>query len=735
MGSGGMSNSGRSSNKSRALSSPQVMKITTTCSSVEEGMMTPAIVEGSNGKVILQEEKEIIAFARRLAANEKRDRDQALKRLEGWMTKHKLLSEKDLLKIWKGLFYCMWMSDKAQVQQELGRAISRLVHCFGPDLARAHLFVATFYRTVRREWTGLDQHRLDKFYSFMRSMLRECLTFAQQRDWSSEALAAVVLPLDAEVLVQPWPNGLRLHMCDLIIPELVKVGGAGLTTAQALAVLQPFLVAMATSADKVVAERARARVLLDLIEAKRKQRTKGEAMDEDNEGEDGASMLNGVDLEALQATVFDLAAATETREKYRAGLYDAHKGLQGLTGKKRASAAKAVIVSLPKPSATPVGRKGKKAGREGEEGEEEEEEEGWMDEDEDGSNEEGGEDNSEEEDQEEAEQEEEEEEDSHAAPAKDCKKRKAQEEIVPVKQQQKEKGWKKKGMVDSKKAKKEGKPMASPTLTPASSESNLAKGALGDKAEKKTQLSKKGGKEEATTTTKKNVMPPATQPSETKSSNSKRNAEKEKALAMMSAAKKIGGLEQGIKRKGAVVDVPAEGKEEEATTGKTAAVAAAKKTKVMVNGTATRQAAPASENMKKQSLTAAAPTAPAAEPTFIPSKKFAGGKGGYVFKKGRQGVGYYIDSVQRGGGAMPSVGRAGNAGSNKKVRWGKVQVKLFNKNASPADGKGKNTVSFMGGGAAGGGTGKQSRRGGRGGEGRGGVTQHNKNRRKAVSYF
>ena len=699
--------------------------------------MTPAMVEGSGGgKVMLQEEKEIIAFARRLAANEKRDRDQALKRLEAWMIKHKQLSERDLLKIWKGLFYCMWMSDKAQVQQELGRAISRLVHCFGPDLARAHLFVATFYRTVRREWTGLDQHRLDKFYSFMRSMLRECLAFAQQRAWSPEALAAVVLPLDAEVLVQPWPNGLRLHLCDLILPELAKVGGAGLTTAQALAVLQPFLVATAASADKVVAERARARVLLDLIEAKKKQRSKREAMDEDDEEEEKASMLDGVDLEALQATLFDLAAAPETREKYRAGLYDAHKGLQGLTGKKRADAAKAVLVPLPKPRATPVGRKGKKAGVQGEE--EEDEEDDWMDEDEDGSEGEEGEDESEEE-------EEEDEEEAFAAPVKGSKKRKARGEIAPVKQQQQQQqqqqngGKKQAVVVESKKTKKEEKKTATPMPTPVTSESKPAKGALEDKAEKKTKLSKKGEEEATTTTTKKKAMPPATQPSETKSSSSKRNAEKEKAsttttaAATTTAAKKTGSLEQGTKRKSAEVEVPAGGKEE-AATQKTAV--AVKKTKVVVDGTATKQAAPSPEKKtKKQSTTApASPAAPAAEPTFIPSKKFTGGKSGYAFKKGREGVGYYIDPVQQGGGAVASVGGAGNAGSNKKVRWGKVQVKLFNKHASPADGKG-NTVSFMSGGAAGGGRGKQGGRGGRGGGGRGGGRQQNNNRRKAVSYF
>ena len=40
------------------------------------------------------------------------------------------LSKDEVLRIWKGLFYCYWMSDKPLVQEELAEKISAMVHCF-----------------------------------------------------------------------------------------------------------------------------------------------------------------------------------------------------------------------------------------------------------------------------------------------------------------------------------------------------------------------------------------------------------------------------------------------------------------------------------------------------------------------------------------------------------------------------------------------------------------------------
>jgi hypothetical protein len=44
-------------------------------------------------------------------------------------------------------------------------------HCRGAHLVS--LYIATFLRTVRREWGNVDKHRVDKFYTAVRLMLSE----------------------------------------------------------------------------------------------------------------------------------------------------------------------------------------------------------------------------------------------------------------------------------------------------------------------------------------------------------------------------------------------------------------------------------------------------------------------------------------------------------------------------------------------------------------------------------
>ena len=101
-----------------------------------------------------------VTFGRHLASNEKEVRDKTVASLKMFISRLAAASEMDFMKMWKGLFYCMWMSDKAPVQQELAQTIAELLHCFPAN--RGHimfLFLRCFYRTMRREWLGLDKYR------------------------------------------------------------------------------------------------------------------------------------------------------------------------------------------------------------------------------------------------------------------------------------------------------------------------------------------------------------------------------------------------------------------------------------------------------------------------------------------------------------------------------------------------------------------------------------------------
>lgn len=71
-------------------------------------------------------------------------------------------TNKDFLRLWKGLYYCMWMSDKPLVQEELSEELGSLVHCF-PDIKISIQFFQQFLETMCLEWFGIDQWRIDKF--------------------------------------------------------------------------------------------------------------------------------------------------------------------------------------------------------------------------------------------------------------------------------------------------------------------------------------------------------------------------------------------------------------------------------------------------------------------------------------------------------------------------------------------------------------------------------------------
>ncbi len=55
-----------------------------------------------------REEQTALNFGKKLAAIEKPVRDRGVKALSRWLSKRNTLSELDLLKIWKGLYYCKY---------------------------------------------------------------------------------------------------------------------------------------------------------------------------------------------------------------------------------------------------------------------------------------------------------------------------------------------------------------------------------------------------------------------------------------------------------------------------------------------------------------------------------------------------------------------------------------------------------------------------------------------------
>lgn len=124
----------------------------------------------------------LICSAFRLLLAEKRTRDSAVKSLAAFLAKSGAdpIAPLELAKLWQGIFYCFWMSDKPLVQQDLAQELSELLLTIpgtskvpAPILpgfedsvgelsesARGGLaLLQGFWDSMSREWSGLDKWR------------------------------------------------------------------------------------------------------------------------------------------------------------------------------------------------------------------------------------------------------------------------------------------------------------------------------------------------------------------------------------------------------------------------------------------------------------------------------------------------------------------------------------------------------------------------------------------------
>jgi ribosomal RNA-processing protein 1 len=63
-----------------------------------------------------------------------------------------------MARLWKGIFYCFWMSDKPRVQQALAQELADIVQRVS-SVQGALAYLAGFWEAVTREWTGIDRLR------------------------------------------------------------------------------------------------------------------------------------------------------------------------------------------------------------------------------------------------------------------------------------------------------------------------------------------------------------------------------------------------------------------------------------------------------------------------------------------------------------------------------------------------------------------------------------------------
>ena len=88
-----------------------------------------------------------------------------------------------------------------------------------------------FFATMGREWVGLDRFRMDKFMMLTRRFVRQTFVFAQKRDWSDDVVARLnrIVAAEAVGAESKAALGFQLHVTDVFLEELAKVGGEDLS--------------------------------------------------------------------------------------------------------------------------------------------------------------------------------------------------------------------------------------------------------------------------------------------------------------------------------------------------------------------------------------------------------------------------------------------------------------------------------------------------------------------------
>ncbi|KAF2637109.1 hypothetical protein P280DRAFT_472625 [Massarina eburnea CBS 473.64] len=221
-------------------------------------------------------------FIKHLASSDKKTRDQALTSLRAFLSAQTEISELDLLKLWKGLFYCLWMQDKPKLQNRLSSDLASLPATLRPVVVLP--FLRAFFLTIAREWINIEALRLDKYLFLIRQYVNASFKYLAREKWNEDMVKqwnGIMEEIPLNATETKLPNGLRYHVLDIWVDELEKVeeGWAKEEMREALGrVMEPVEKLAKDGRLKVVRTAAK-----ECLADERLQAWRGEAQDEVDE--------------------------------------------------------------------------------------------------------------------------------------------------------------------------------------------------------------------------------------------------------------------------------------------------------------------------------------------------------------------------------------------------------------------------------------------------------------------
>ncbi|KFG79298.1 nucleolar protein NOP52 variant [Metarhizium anisopliae] len=169
-------------------------------------------------------------FIKNLASSDRKLRTQSLATLQTYLSSRTGLPAADALKLWTGLYYALWMTDRPRPQQALAADLANLV--LDVPAACAPPLASGFWSVLSRQWASIDALRMDKFLLLVRRAFAAQVRFARGRAWAGEQVDRMLdvwrrLAFDADD-EDGVSLGLRLHVLDLWVDELEREKALGL---------------------------------------------------------------------------------------------------------------------------------------------------------------------------------------------------------------------------------------------------------------------------------------------------------------------------------------------------------------------------------------------------------------------------------------------------------------------------------------------------------------------------
>ena len=86
-------------------------------------------------------------LVRSLVTSEKVTRDKTVDELKKYIISRESFDDLEMEKLWKGLYYCMWLSDKTEIQEELSLTLAKITHAF-PSMDGTLQYIRVFFNEL-----------------------------------------------------------------------------------------------------------------------------------------------------------------------------------------------------------------------------------------------------------------------------------------------------------------------------------------------------------------------------------------------------------------------------------------------------------------------------------------------------------------------------------------------------------------------------------------------------------